>query len=231
VRSLPRKNLRPLFALRRQGLEFFGKKATLKHLLYSGTGWALSWLWSWDWPLVLATGIGGGAMFGFYLLANGQGEKIWHRAQKFCRQPAGKLSLAVGGGVALALMTYLAAQLYQDLPHPNLAWAFWLQGVLMLLLFSFLLQASPEKASSLDWIGALGDRRPLQRLLAVRHLATLLAQENLERAYRQEIQEYFQLMLAQEEHPQVKKALLDSLKLQPLPPLVPQHQKTPHLLS
>jgi hypothetical protein len=166
-------------------------------------------------------------MFGFYWLGNGLGEDIWQRTQKFCRQPAGKFTLAVGNGAAIALLTYLAAQLYYDLPNPSLAWAFWLQGVLTLLLVRLLLQ----KSSPQDGIGALGDRQPLQRLLALRHLRTLLAQENLDLTYRQEIQEYLQLMLAQEEHPQVRKALLESLELRPLPPLVPQYQKTPHLLS
>jgi hypothetical protein len=140
----------------------------------------------------------------------------WQKWQRFSHKPQGKLTLAASGGSLAALSSFMAATLLTDTENPAVAIALGLQvvmsGAILCLLLAQVGNQQPQvKREELEeWLLALSDGNPLRRLIAVRHLARLSQKPALESELGQQIAEYFQFMLNQEEHPQVREALLAS---------------------
>jgi hypothetical protein len=208
-----------------QFLTLVSSKARRKSLVWLLTGLGLAILWDWNWQLVLATGVGIGSMFSVHLLLAWDWESYWQECLGFFQKPSGKLTLGVTGGSLAALTTYIAATVLTETENMPLAIAtlgqvFATIVILILLLRQILVPQQREKREDLqDWLLALGDGNPLRRLVAVRHLTWLSQKTLLETDFSQEIEAYFRLMLTQENHPQVREALLISLRQQPLQPL------------
>ncbi|ACK72173.1 conserved hypothetical protein [Gloeothece citriformis PCC 7424] len=181
------------------------------------TGLAIALMFAWNWKLVLATGIGVGLMLLIYLMQGWNWQRYWLYWQQFLSGSDGKLTVAVGSGGFAALCTYVATSIWTESENRWLATGTILQGLGTLLTFGLLCwhiitQRERQKESEFDlWITDLTDSDPLKRLIAVRKLSQLVNQHRLNEIYTEQIIEYFQLMLLQEQEPTVKEALLNNL--------------------
>lgn len=177
---------------------------------------ALAALWYWNWKLLLATSAGVGLMMLAYLMPVGNWQVYWSRWRRFFRGSNLKLTLAVGSGGLAALGTYMAASIWAGSPNRWLAVGTILQGwgtflTLLLLVWHIIHQQGEWHQGKFDQLLAdLTAADPLKRLIAVRQLTRWSNRCPL--GERQQLEEYFRLMLAQERQPTIRKALLDSLQ-------------------
>jgi hypothetical protein len=202
---------------------------------------AVALLLAWNWQLILATAAGIGVMACAYFLLSCNWQEGWWRWRQFFQVPQGKLTAAVGSGGIAALSTYIAAAIWTDAENRWLAVGTILQGLVssatLLLLFwqGLARQEGRDEAKFARLLADLTAAESLKRLIAVRQLAALAAKTPRQQKYQAQLTGYFRLMLAGEEEPAVREALLENLQawerkppklnrqpLQPLSIAVPQ---------
>jgi hypothetical protein len=172
----------------------------------------------WDWRLSLATGTGVGMMIFVYGLQQRSWQLPLAQLQRLLQSPYKPLVLAgLSGGVA-TLTTYMATAIWQESPSPWLASGLILQGcgtlaVLILLTWLLLNRQHRQDQTHFDAIVAdLTESDVLKRLIAVRQLSRFSREALLDSTHKRIVNEYFQLLLAQEQEVLVRDAVLDGLQ-------------------
>ncbi|MGB7414798.1 MAG: hypothetical protein WA902_11380 [Thermosynechococcaceae cyanobacterium] len=164
-------------------------------------------LFTWNWQLFLALIIGTGAAA---LAYRGLPVQKWMRL--LTASPVVSAALL---GLFSVIVSYGTLLIWQDTGRFGIALAVFFQGACTLLALGLLgwQLVKPSEAAFEEpydrWVTQLTAPEPLQRLIAVRRLTQI---EVLTPQRRQELSDYFQLLLAQETYPQVRQAILDGLK-------------------
>ncbi len=195
----------------------------------------------WHWQLLLATITGIGVMTLLYFAQEWDWQHKWRSWQRFLKGFNRQLLVAVGGGGFAATGIYLATAIWSDSESPGIAIATILQGCvtfLTLTLVLFQVGNRPERSEGNleQQLQSLTHNEPLQRLMAVRQLTRWASRRGLSSTHRQQIVEYFRLMLTQEKETIIQDALWESLqtidKIQLIPqPRPSQPLQVPHLQS
>lgn len=174
-------------------------------------------LMAWNWRLVLATGLGITMMVVLYRLQSWNWERQWAQMRRWVTGPNRQLAIAVMGGGAVTLVTYMAIAVWIEAENGWIAASQILEGlgilaILGLLVGRSLFSQSQKQELELDRVLMdLTHPEPLLRLLAVRRVNRLL----YTRYGQQESGMIFnalRLMLSRESEGVVRDALLDSLK-------------------
>lgn len=204
--------------------------------LLGGTGTTA--LLIWNWRLVLAAGSGMGTMVVVYWLQQQDLTTYWRTLTQKFQGPQRLLTIAVLSGSITAFGTYLMTSVWATTDNHWLATASLTQGVGVLGILALVSwQAIQHPLLQVDrayeqLIWRLTAPNPLKRLMAVRQLTRHY--RRYPQLQRQELQEYFVMLLADEVHPKVRQSLLSAIaqfqehhrKAAPLPvPL--QLQTTP----
>lgn len=188
------------------------------------SGWllgcfGLAGMLAWNWKLVTATAAGTGFMVLAYRMQGWDWQARWTQWRRFLTGPQGRLAVAVGSGGLAALSTYVATSIWAGAENRWLAVGTILQGgatLATLLLLLWQLATHPVRSSEAKVDRLLGDLTagdPLKRLMAVRQLAGLVGKERLRLGEREQLLDYFRLLLAREPEPAVRGAVLESLQL------------------
>lgn len=174
-----------------------------------------------------------------YQMQDWDWQKYWLKWGQFFHGSYRQLFLAVGSGGAAAVSLYLATAIYLDSDSPWLATGGVLQGVgtfltLALLLWQILSRKSPSENKFEQQLNHLTETDPLKRLIAVRQLTHLATRKRLTQVTRQQVVEYFHLMLAHEKEEMIREALWESLQILDktqtvTKPSQPQAIQLPHL--
>jgi hypothetical protein len=194
------------------------KKSTRKLLSLLLTSLALTAMLAWNWKLVLATGSGVGLMLLVYSLQAWNWRAILSYWRQFFSGSHGKLATAVGSGGFAALGTYIAASLWADSENRWLALGSILQGLGTLLTIVLLIWhslADRHWREDVKFERSLHDltaTEALKRLIAVQRLANLYNKSFLDRNEREQLVEYFCLMLTTEKDNTVRDAIWKSLQ-------------------
>lgn len=173
----------------------------------------------WNGRLVLATGVGVGVMMLIYLMHDWKLSLPWAEIRKWLDGWNQPIALAIAGGGVATLTTYLAASIWVESDSAWIAVGSLLQGagtlvVLVLLVWNLLQrQASRDRVSYNQLLADLTHDDPLKRLIAVRRLTSTVPDQKDNSAQRQEIADYFRLMLSREQEPIIREAVLDGLQL------------------
>lgn len=173
----------------------------------------------WNWRLLLATGLGVLIMRLVYLAQERGWQQYLVNLRVFLHGPHRQLAFAVGSGGAATLFAYIAASVWLDAESGWLAAWDILQGVgilaiLILLLWSLLHHQINRHEAQLDrQLDTLTDPDPLKRLIAVRQITCLLANQHCDRSYWVTVTSAFRLMLDREPEVLVQEAVLDGLHL------------------
>ena len=180
---------------------------------------AIGCLCLWNWKLVLATVAGVGLMLLVYLLQGWNWQVYWWSWRRFFTGSNRQLTIAVGSGGIAAFTTYLAASLWANSENRWLATSSILQGfgtliTLVLLLWHVLTnKARRDETQFEDLTADLTAKEPLKRLIAVRQLTRLVSNSGLSKGERNQLLEYFRLMLSQEQETVIRNAILHSLQI------------------
>lgn len=164
----------------------------------------------WNWQLLIAIGVG---LIIMGLVHRSAHAPLW--TTKLIRSLLDSpLLVALFTGLLSVVISYSTLLIWQDTGQVGIALAVLLQGACLLsvlgLLMKQLMQPSVEEADLYEqWVTHLTATDPLQRLMAVRRLSRI---EILTADRRQELSEYFQLLLAQESQPQIRDAVLRGLR-------------------
>ncbi|NEO28318.1 MAG: ATP synthase subunit I [Kamptonema sp. SIO4C4] len=193
----------------------------------------------WDWKLVLATSLGIGAMWSVYLLQGWDWQRLESRWRHFLQSRERRFIIAVGSGGLATFSTYLAASIWLHVENRWVATGLIFQGagiLLTLLVLAWRLLVRPSEQAEVQFdrlVLQLNDVDPLRRLILVRQLTKLV--QKLGREQTQQLCDYFQVMLTQEEDSRVRESLLmslQSLMSRPKEQTSPQPLKMPlHLQS
>ncbi|PZD72797.1 hypothetical protein C1752_03232 [Acaryochloris thomasi RCC1774] len=164
----------------------------------------------WNWPLLIALCIG----LSITILASRSTHVSLKATQMMRSLLDSPLLLALTTGLLSVVISYSTILIWQDTGQVGIALAILLQGACLLsvlgLLIGQLLKPPAEDADLYEqWVTQLMTTDPLQRLIAVRRLSRI---EVLTHDRRQELNEYFQLLLAQEPQPQIRDAVLLGLR-------------------
>ncbi|MGF1602555.1 MAG: hypothetical protein ACFCU8_11140 [Thermosynechococcaceae cyanobacterium] len=164
-------------------------------------------LFTWNWQLFLALIMGAGTTA---LAYRGLPVQKWMRL--LIASPVVSAALL---GLFSVIVSYSTLLIWQDTGRFGIALAVFLQGVCTLLALGLLAWQLLKPAKVIleepydRWVTQLTAPEPLQRLIAVRRLTQI---DVLTSQRRQELSDYFQLLLAQETYPQVRDAVVDGLK-------------------
>jgi hypothetical protein len=167
----------------------------------------------WNWRLLLATCMGVGITVLVYYSAHSPLRSVGAKLMRSLLDSPVLLALITG--FLSVIISYSTLLIWQDTGQLGIALAVLLQGACTLLAIGLLLRqlmkpsATVPETSYDQWVTQLMAPDPLQRLIAVRRLSQI---EVLTTAQRQELSEYFQLLLAQELQPQIREVALSSLK-------------------
>jgi hypothetical protein len=173
----------------------------------------------WDWKLLLASGIGIGAMASVYSMQQWDWQKYWSDLSQFVRSPNRRFAVAVLSGAIAALSTYMAIAVWIGSKNPWVATGAILQGmgtlITLILLIGLILNSQETKdQNQIDQLLIkLTDSDPLKRLIAVRQLTKLVANPYINASEQQSVMECLQLLLTQEEETLVRDAAFDSLQI------------------
>jgi hypothetical protein len=180
----------------------------------------------WNGRLVLATGVGMAVMALIYLMQDWRWQVPSSLVKQVLQTVTQPLVLAVGGGSAAMLTTYWAASVWAATESPWVATGGILQGVGTLAVLVILAgqslhrQSSRERSHFNQYVADLTHADALRRLIAVRQLTRSLPEFEAQSAQRQELTDYFRLMVSRESEAMVRDALLDGLQaLSPAPAL------------
>jgi hypothetical protein len=195
----------------------------------------------WNGRLVLATSTGIAVMLLIYLMHDWKPNLPTAEIRKLIEGWNQPLALAIVGGGAACLSTYLAASIWANSDSAWIALGSLLQGsgtlaVLLLLAWQILhRQTQHDRVYYHQTLADLTHADPLRRLIAVRHLTSTVPDLSHQPAQQQELADYFRLLLHREPEPIVQEAVLVGLERldrvrslkpasQPLvqPPLQPQ---------
>jgi hypothetical protein len=230
--------------LERQVGQFFPRLSSLSpRQIKRMTRWlilffGMSTMWLWNWKLLLATVIGVGFMFLFYLLPSRKWKIYWLKWQKFFQGSNRQLSMAIGGGGIAAFSTYMAAAIWAESENHWLATAIIIQtfctpiGLILLIKNLIGDRTKKDKSKFEEMLSDLSDREPLKRLIAIRQLTRLAKTTNLPSEYNYQLIEYFRVMLSQEREAIVRDAILESLQSWNIQELnLPENTSVPISLS
>ncbi len=173
----------------------------------------------WNPILLIATSTGVLIMLLVYSLLRKNWQIIWSNWQRFFSGDNIKFTIAVVSGGFAALMSYIAASIWVESKNPWLATGSILQGIGTLITLGILLwqvfitRINQQQTKYSDLLTDLCDSKSLKRLIAVRNLTKMAINSGLSTNDRQELLEYFQLMLTVEPVPKIQEALLNSLIL------------------
>jgi uncharacterized membrane protein YcjF (UPF0283 family) len=180
------------------------------------SGLALAGLAFWHWRLALSLAVGTGVMLGVYAACSPEFSRRWQEWQAWFRQADRSLLLAVTGGAAATLGTYLVVSIWAEANQRWLATGAIVQGLatfaLLSLLFWEWLSRRQERQRS-QWERDLSDIAspdPYRRLLGVRRLQSRLP--HLDPEQTRLAVDYLRLALDQETVAVVREALLEALQ-------------------
>lgn len=194
-----------------------------------------TWLWGsitlgvlliFQWQLVLAVGLGLGAMALIYRLQKwfrsgpeAQRQQVWNRLSR-------PLPITLGGGLLTMLTLYLTFSAWSEFRSPWLGLGLMLQGLMIAILLMLGLRqvGTPAPTPDADFDRILTDltaTAPLKRLIAVRQATRWITQARLDGWYtesscstaRQHLRDCFRLMLSHETEPIVRHAVLEGLQV------------------
>lgn len=196
---------------------------SVRHFSFSfWSGWcgvfiAITLLFLWHWQLLLATVMGIGIMALLYFGQQWNWKQLFSNWQSCLKGFNRQLLVAVGGGSITAIGTYLGTVVWTDSESPGIAIATILQGcgtllTLALVLWQLLNSPLANQTKFEAKLQALTHPQPLQRLMAVRQLTQWATSQSFSPIYRQQIAEYFRLMLTQEQESMIQDALWESLQ-------------------
>ncbi len=202
--------------LERHVHRWLGPRPSGRLLLWGGSAAGTLTLLAWNWKLVLATGLGMIAMRGAYSLQTQPWSRYWVQFYNYWQRPQRQLVIAVGAGSFATLGAYVALTVWVQAPNRWLAVGVIAQSSATLLTLALLawqlagrhLGQDNERYERL--LLALTQPQPLQRLIAVRQLRQLSPALTSEQ--RQQLREYFRLLLSDEPQERVRAALLDNLR-------------------
>ena len=182
----------------------------------------------WNGRLFLATGAGIGVMALVYVLHDWQPRLNTAALQKLLEGWNQPLMVAVGSGAIATLLTYLGVSVWAESESPWIAAGALLQSagtlavLLMLITNRLNRQTQRDRTVYSQLIADLAHADPLKRLIAVRQLTdwvSVLEDEPSDRRLgrskkptRQEIGDYFRVMLQREEDAIVREAVYDGLQ-------------------
>ncbi len=171
-------------------------------------------LFVWNWELLMALCISAGVALMVY-----QGFQIPLLAANSRRLIRtlldSPLLVALTTGLISLLISYSTLVIWQDTGRWSIALAVLLQGgctisALGIMVWQLIKPVATAQEDLYDlWVTQLTSTDTLKRLIAVRRLSQI---EILAVSRRQELSEYFQVLLAQEPQPQVREAIVIGLK-------------------
>ncbi|MEO0375627.1 MAG: hypothetical protein AAF329_13575 [Cyanobacteria bacterium P01_A01_bin.17] len=165
-------------------------------------------IWNWQLLLAICTGVS------IMVLVHRSAHAPLRVTQLVRSLLDSSLLLALLTGLLSLVISYSTLLIWQDTGQVGIALAVLLQGACLLsvlgLLIGQLMKPSVEETDLYEqWVTQLMATDPLQRLIAVRRLSRI---EVMTTDRRQELSEYFQLLLAQEPQPQIRDAVLHGLR-------------------
>jgi len=184
-------------------------------------------LFYWNGRLVLALGAGLSVMVLVYLMHDWQLDVNFAQLRKYLQGWNQPFALSAGAGAIATLTTYTAAAVWAESDSAWIATATILQGMGTLTVLLWLInqavnrQASRDRVQHHQLIQDLAHSDPLKRLIAIRQLTDTISvldeQPQTLRGpgktpTRQEIADYFRLMLSREEDSVIRDALWDGLQ-------------------
>ena len=212
------KFLQVIIFLINQLILIFADKKTQKFILYTFSALLFFYMLLWNWPIVIATTLGVGIMTMVYFL---QSYAIpWQIFQQLIQGPNKKLIIASTSGGFAALTTYISTLIWTSSKNPWLAAGTIMQGlgtITLISLVSWLIFSRKDNVhnnKSDDYIEDLTNSDPLKRLIAVHYLA-----KHSHTQYP--LKQYYRLMLARENNPTIKSALLEKLANFEKPLIIP----------
>lgn len=167
--------------------------------------------------LLLATLSGIGIMFLIYRWDELNWQQYWIQYIKILKGSQKRFTLAVASGGVIAVTTYMVAEIWTETENTWLATSAILQGLftvitLGLLSWQFYHQKSYHQESETEYfLKNLTAKSSLKRLIAVRYFANLINEKSLTVIEKNQIEEYFLLMLKIESEPTIKEVLQESL--------------------
>lgn len=168
--------------------------------------------------LILATGMGVGTMWGVYHWPKWRKWINWQVLQKSVQGNNRNLVLAVASGGIATLITYIVALAWTETENRWLVMATLLQSLGTSALLGWLiLQGWSQKNNQLKTsfetlVKDLTASDPLKRLIAIRSLIHLQKNSHLTDYQKEQLHEYFTLMVTTEPETKVRQALLDALQ-------------------
>ena len=176
-----------------------------------------------NWKLLLATSAGVGIMFSVYQWPEGNWQQYWQlywlQCRKLLHSSNGKFTVAVGSGGIVAVTTYMGAAIWADMENRWLAAGMILQGLISVTTLGLLgwqifsQQFNQDEVKFEELLMELTATSPLKRLMAVRHLSDLVQEHSLNSREKEQLEEYFQLMLKVESEPMIRQVLQEILLL------------------
>lgn len=167
--------------------------------------------------LLLATISGVGIMFVIYQWNELNWQKYWLQWHELLTNSHGKFILAVSSGGIVAIITYMIVTIWDDVENHWLASGTILQGLISVATFGFLgwqsyKQKSHSHISEFEQILIdLTATSSLKRLIAVRKLTDRLKNNSLTISQKEQIKQYFELMLKVEKEPIISHVLEENL--------------------
>lgn len=178
----------------------------------------LTLLLLWNWQLGIALLAGGATMVALYSLQDRRWHQPFQELKHLLSGPNAALLLAVGGGAASTLGTYLMVSIWSHAGDRWLATAIVGQGLVTLAILWVLLwqvwQRHSERSSQHleTLLRDMASPEALQRLVAVRQLQGYVQATPVNDQQTRLAVDYLQLVLDREAVPAVREALLDTLQ-------------------
>ena len=126
------------------------------------------------------------------------------------------LAFSLGGGAALLALTYATVSVWQEFHSPWLAVLLLTQTLGILALVGLILSLAARQGGAPSYsfdrcVAGLLQRDELQRLVAVRQVASLAAQQRLSSSEQKIVAEYLQVLLRRQDDPILQGAIHESL--------------------
>lgn len=172
----------------------------------------------WNWKLVLATGVGIFVMLLVYLMRDWDWQVHLSYLNRLLNGANKHLVLAVGSGGIAAVSTYMTACVWVESDSPWMAAGAILQGfgtlaTLILLVWQIISRQTNRQETRINQLLVnLTAVEPLKRLIAVRQLSAIATSRSIDVGNSKAIADYFRVMLAQEQEPVIREAVLDGLQ-------------------
>jgi hypothetical protein len=199
-------------------IAFLSAKKNQKTVLFALCTLGLTLMSASHGKLILATGMGVGTMWGVYHWPKWRKGLNWPLLQQSLQGNNRNLVLAVASGGIATLLTYIAALAWTETENRWLVMAILLQSLgTSALLGWLLLQGWNQKKNQLKTsfetlVRDLTASDPLKRLIAIRSLSHLQENAPLTEHQKEQLQEYFTLMVTSEPEIKVRLALLEALQ-------------------